>query len=130
MTSQWPFIMTSQCIMALLWTFSICILCFMHNCVILLWVRWNKKQKQKQIHVWSEHILCFLCRAYTSPSDSWNIPSQTQLMCSPQTDQTLNCSCYNNIALHVVIFVYINQVGQSNTRAKHTWTLISATYFP
>ncbi len=31
-----------------------------------------------------------LCRT----SDSWNIPTQTQLMCSPQTDQTLTCSCY------------------------------------
>ncbi len=26
------------------------------------------------------------------PSDSWNIPTQTQLMCSPQADQILTCS--------------------------------------
>ncbi len=39
------------------------------------------------------HLL-FLCRAISRPSDSWNIPTQTQFMCSPQTDQTLTCSCY------------------------------------
>ncbi len=28
-------------------------------------------------------------------SDLWNIPTHKQLLCSPQTDQTLTCSCYN-----------------------------------
>ncbi len=42
--------------------------------MILLWVECNKNT--------------------THPSDSGNIPTQTQLMCSPQTDQTLTCSCY------------------------------------
>ncbi len=36
-----------------------------------------------------------------SPVDSWNIPTQKQLMCSPQTDQSLTCSCYNNMLPHL-----------------------------
>ncbi len=36
---------------------------------------------------WRIHSL-ILCRAIS-------IPTQTQLMCSPQTDQTLTCSSYN-----------------------------------
>ncbi len=55
--------------------------------MILLWVEWNKKQEQ--VHVWSvwngEHIWFVV----------GNIPTQTQLMCSPQTGQTLACSYYN-----------------------------------
>ncbi len=42
-------------------------------------------------------------------SDSWNIPIQTQLMCSPQTDQTVSCSCYTPPisiwAEHVSVFI-------------------------
>ncbi len=31
---------------------------------------------------------------FTHPSDLWNIPTQKQFMCSPQTDPTLKLFCY------------------------------------
>ncbi len=33
----------------------------------------------------------------------WNIPTQKQLMCSPQTDQTLTCSCYTIKSEYLII---------------------------
>ncbi len=50
----------------------------------------------------------FVLGYFTRPLDLRNIPTQTQLTCSPQTDQTLTCSltdqiltcsCYNILSL-------------------------------
>ncbi len=101
----------SQCIMMLLWPFSIMysLLCSMPNCVILLWVVWNKNN-YKVMFDQSEFENAFVVFVYgylNRPLDSWNIPTQTQLMCSPQTHQTLTCSCYI-ISFHGKQFIAIN----------------------
>ncbi len=44
-------------------------------------------------------LVVFVYGYFTHPSDSWNITTQTQLMCSPQTDQTLTCSCYSMVCV-------------------------------
>ncbi len=67
--------------------------------MILLWVVCNKnKNKFMFIQSGSENTWVVFVEGYfTRPSDSWNISTQTQLMCFPQTYQTLTCSCYTAI---------------------------------
>ncbi len=143
MISQWPFIMTSQwvmmlwgtCIVKSQWVMTLLgtsivkqqwvDMCTyhgitMHNDIamnlfyyvlsvvclimILLWVVCNKNTSSCLISLgWRTHSL-FLCRA---------ISTQTQLMCSAQTDHTLTCSCYN-----IEHFTCCNETSTTFTRTK------------
>ncbi len=64
----------------------------MPNCVILLCVVWNKNKNKFMFDQsgLENTIVVFVYGYFTRPenSDLCNITTQTQLMCSPQTDQT------------------------------------------
>ncbi len=66
---------------------------FSDLCLIMLFSYGQHGIKQEQVSVWLRTHLLFLSR---------NTPTQTQLMCSPQIDQTLTCSCYNIYITYVI----------------------------
>ncbi len=47
---------------------------------------------------------------FTSLKDLRNIPTQTQLRCSPQTDQPFTCSCYIISIKFSLVYIYIKQI--------------------
>ncbi len=75
--------------------------------MILLWVVWNKKKNKFMFDrsAWvGEHI---------------HIPTQTQLMCFPQTDQTL--ICYNKHARCKVLSFLINTLIKIFIQLVYLW---------
>ncbi len=87
--------------------FALCLI------MILLWVVCTK---HKNYFIFDQSGLentFFVLVYFNRPLDSWNIPIQTQLLCSSQTDQTLTCSSYN-ITINEIMFGTMHHISEIN----------------